>query len=115
MARRRKKRAAGSRQRAATDFRQVLLDVRSGRLAATDFRQVLLSACRPLPTARRLLPAARRLLPAAYCPLPPAPGGSRPICRSSIFMSSQVSFFAAGLRSKYAGWYVQTTGIPRYS
>lgn len=32
-----------------------------------------------------------------------APGIGRPIVRNSIFMSSQVSFFAASVRSKYDG------------
>lgn len=34
----------------------------------------------------------------------PLPYSSTPISRISIFMSSQVSFFADGFRSKYAGW-----------
>ena len=41
-----------------------------------------------------------------FSPLAPR---SIPISRKSSFMSSQTSFFAAGLRSKYEGWYVQRT------
>jgi hypothetical protein len=36
-----------------------------------------------------------------------------PISRNSSCMSCQQSFLAAGLRSKYAGWYVHSTRIPR--
>ena len=34
---------------------------------------------------------------------------------SSAFMSSHTSFFFSGARSRYDGWKVHITGMPRYS